>query len=36
MAEDRRPLVDEGVHTLLLPFGCERGLEQKTLMAQTL
>src|SRR5450631_4125242 len=36
MAEDRRPLVDEGIHTLLLTFRCERSLEQKTLMTQTL
>ena len=35
MAEDWCPLVDEGVHTLFLPFGCERSLEQKTLVAQT-
>src|SRR4029077_20645473 len=35
MAEDRRPLIDEGVHALLLPFRGEGGLEQKALMTQT-
>ena len=35
MTENRRPLVDEGVHTFLLPFGRKRCLEQKTLVPQS-
>jgi hypothetical protein len=35
MTKDRRPLVDKGVHALLLPFRRKRGLEQKAFVAQT-